>query len=194
MADQATVSLLRWLRRQLRQPTPQRERLEAAVANDDPAEARRLLAVERERLSKEAADNHAAATAETDRLVKEAEMRAANAEDRARTAMAQATKHREEAATEAERQVSRARREAEQIVSTAKKQAEHAVAQARADMERQTVNARADLDKVERRRDAIVSQLAQLKEIVSQFGGLELPPAPGDEDLDTDKDKSGKKA
>ena len=43
MADQATVSLLRWLRRQLRQPTPLRERLEAAVANDDPDEARRLL-------------------------------------------------------------------------------------------------------------------------------------------------------
>jgi hypothetical protein len=42
-ADQETVSLLRWLRRQLRQPTPDRERLEAAVANDDPAEARRLL-------------------------------------------------------------------------------------------------------------------------------------------------------
>ncbi|MGH3077327.1 MAG: hypothetical protein ACRDPZ_04005 [Gaiellaceae bacterium] len=45
MADQATVSLLRWLRRQLRQPTPQREHLEAAVANDDPAEARRLVAL-----------------------------------------------------------------------------------------------------------------------------------------------------
>ena len=43
MADQATVSLLRWLRRQLRQPTPQREHLEAAVANDDPEEARRLV-------------------------------------------------------------------------------------------------------------------------------------------------------
>jgi hypothetical protein len=43
-ADQASVSLLRWLRRQLRQPTPEREHLEAAVANDDPAEARRLLA------------------------------------------------------------------------------------------------------------------------------------------------------
>jgi len=42
--DQASVSLLRWLRRQLRQPTPLREHLEAAVANDDPAEARRLLA------------------------------------------------------------------------------------------------------------------------------------------------------
>jgi hypothetical protein len=45
MADQATVSLLRWLRRQLRQPTPLRERLEAAVENDDPAEARRVVAL-----------------------------------------------------------------------------------------------------------------------------------------------------
>ena len=43
MTDQAGVSLLRWLRRQLREPTPWRERLEAAVANDDPTEARRLL-------------------------------------------------------------------------------------------------------------------------------------------------------
>jgi hypothetical protein len=39
----ATVSLLRWLRRQLREPAPQRERLEAAIANDDPGEARRIL-------------------------------------------------------------------------------------------------------------------------------------------------------
>jgi hypothetical protein len=39
----AQVSLLRWLRRQLQQPTPSREHLEAAVENDDPAEVRRLL-------------------------------------------------------------------------------------------------------------------------------------------------------
>jgi len=38
------VSLLRWLRRQLQQPTPAREHLEAAVENDDPSEVRRLLA------------------------------------------------------------------------------------------------------------------------------------------------------
>jgi hypothetical protein len=43
VTDQAAVSLLRWLRRQLRQPTPQREHLEAAIANDDPAEVRRLV-------------------------------------------------------------------------------------------------------------------------------------------------------
>jgi hypothetical protein len=40
----AQVSLLRWLRRQLQQPIPAREHLEAAVQNDDPSEARRLLA------------------------------------------------------------------------------------------------------------------------------------------------------
>ena len=39
----AQVSLLRWLRRQLQQPTPSREHLEAAVENNDPAEVRRLL-------------------------------------------------------------------------------------------------------------------------------------------------------
>jgi hypothetical protein len=39
----AQISLLRWLRRQLQQPTPSRERLEAAVENDDPSEVRRLL-------------------------------------------------------------------------------------------------------------------------------------------------------
>ena len=42
--EAAQVSLLRWLRRQLAQPTPIREHLEAAVENDDPAEARRLVA------------------------------------------------------------------------------------------------------------------------------------------------------
>jgi hypothetical protein len=40
----AEVSLRRWLRRQLAQPLPMRERLEAAVEHDDPAEVRRLLA------------------------------------------------------------------------------------------------------------------------------------------------------
>ena len=42
--EAAQVSLLRWLRRQLRQPLPVREHLEAAVENDDPREARRLVA------------------------------------------------------------------------------------------------------------------------------------------------------
>jgi hypothetical protein len=44
MTRGAQVSLLRWLRRQLQQPMPVREHLEAAIENDDPSEARRLLA------------------------------------------------------------------------------------------------------------------------------------------------------
>jgi hypothetical protein len=40
-----TVNLLRWLRRQLAQPGPLRERLEAAVVGDDPGEVRRLIAL-----------------------------------------------------------------------------------------------------------------------------------------------------
>ena len=39
----AKVSLLRWLRRQLRQAEPLREHLEASIENDDPAEARRVV-------------------------------------------------------------------------------------------------------------------------------------------------------
>ena len=43
MTTATTVSLLRWLRRQMRQPAPQREHLEAAIENDDPDEVRRLV-------------------------------------------------------------------------------------------------------------------------------------------------------
>lgn len=45
MTASEAVSLLRWLRRQLREPTAQREHLEAAIANDDPGEARRIIAL-----------------------------------------------------------------------------------------------------------------------------------------------------
>ncbi len=42
--DPARVSLLRWLQHQLAQPFAGHERLEAAVQDDDPAGARRLVA------------------------------------------------------------------------------------------------------------------------------------------------------
>ena len=38
------MSLLRWLRRQMQQPDPLREHLEASIENDDPEEARRIVA------------------------------------------------------------------------------------------------------------------------------------------------------
>jgi hypothetical protein len=42
--NQAAVSLRRWMRRQLRQPTPEREHLEAAIEAGDVGEVRRLVA------------------------------------------------------------------------------------------------------------------------------------------------------
>ena len=39
----AKVSLLRWLRRQLREPDALREHLEAAIENDDSGEVRRII-------------------------------------------------------------------------------------------------------------------------------------------------------
>jgi hypothetical protein len=44
MERATTVSLLRWIRRQLQQPEPLRERLEAAIERSNPAEARRIVA------------------------------------------------------------------------------------------------------------------------------------------------------
>ncbi|MBA2457255.1 MAG: hypothetical protein H0V48_12085 [Nocardioidaceae bacterium] len=153
------------------------ERIRASVEREL-SEARRQLAVEKERLAKEAADYHAAATGETKRLVVEAEQRANAAEERAATAMTQANKHREESRVESERLLSHSRREAEQIVAGAKKQAGQVAAQARADAERQTQNTRAQLDHLQRRRDGIVTQLAQLSEVVSSFSGAETAAKP----------------
>ena len=46
MDEQAflVATIVHWLQDQLRQPVPEREQLAAAVANNDPAEFRRILA------------------------------------------------------------------------------------------------------------------------------------------------------
>ena len=65
-----------------------------AAADREVQEARRTLAVEKERLAREATDHHNTAVAETKRLVEEAEQRAAAAEDRATAATQQANANR----------------------------------------------------------------------------------------------------
>src|SRR3954464_6388901 len=59
--------------------TREAEQIQAA-ADREVQEARRTLALERERLAKEANDHHTSATAETTRLVEESEQRATAAE------------------------------------------------------------------------------------------------------------------
>src|SRR3546814_16930694 len=107
--------------------------LARAAADREVQEARRTLAVEKERLAKEAADYHSSATAETRRLVEEAEQRAAAAEQRASEATNQASAHRQQAQTESEALLTRARREAEQIVASARRQSDSLTATRQAD-------------------------------------------------------------
>ena len=130
----------------------------------------RTLAVEKERLTREAAENHDAATAETQRLVTEAEERANAAETRAREATEAAHAHRQQAEDEAEQLVSRARREAEQIVSAAKKQADALRNSGHADSERELQALRVEVDRLTRRRDSITAQLTALRDVVAGFG------------------------
>ena len=85
-------------------------------------------------------------SAETQRLVAEAEERANAAEQRAREATEAANAHREQAAQEAEQLVSRSRREAEQIVSAAKKQADALRNSGHADSERELQALKAEVD------------------------------------------------
>lgn len=143
-----------------------------AAADRETMEARRMLAVEKERLTKEAAEGHSSATAETARLVDESEARAKSAEERARQAIATATKHREQVTSEGEKSLARSRRESEQIVTSARKQAEQIVANATADAGRQQAAARAEVEMLQKRRDGIVGQLSQLRDLVASFTGV----------------------
>ena len=151
-----------------------------AAADREVTEARRTLAVEKERLAREAAEHHESAMAETQRLVAEAEQRATSAEERGRQATQQATQYREQSQTEADALLQRARREAEQIVSSAQKQAESISSTGTAEAERELAAVRAEVERLQKRRDGITAQLSSLADIVSGFGKDE-PEAASDE-------------
>lgn len=140
-----------------------------AAADREVTEARRIMAVERERLVREAAEHHATATAETQRLVAEAEARANAAEDRSREAINAANVHRDQTNTDTEALMAKARREAEQLVHSAKKEAESLRINGHAESERALAAIKAEVDRVSKRRDAIVAQLGALKDVVSGF-------------------------
>ncbi|MCX6397493.1 MAG: hypothetical protein NTV23_13490 [Propionibacteriales bacterium] len=141
-----------------------------AGADREVTEARRIMAVERERLVREAAEHHATATTETQRLVAEAEARANAAEDRSREAINAANSHRDQTATDADALLSKARREAEQLVRSAKKEAESLRINGHAASEQALAEIKAEVVRVSKRRDAIVAQLGALKDVVSGFG------------------------
>lgn len=148
-----------------------------------------MLAVERERLAREAADHHDQAMAETTRIVTEGETRAADAEERARIAAQHVADQRAELAKESEGIVARARRDAEAILSKARAEADHLASTATVEAEKGHAIIKAEVDRLTKRRDAIAAQLSSLTDLVSGFGKTEDPaeleaPKPITEDED----------
>lgn len=140
-----------------------------AAADREVTEARRVLAVEKERLAREATESHEAASQQTAQLVADAESRAAAADDRARDVMAQAAKARDAASDEATRMLGSAKNDANALMTGAQADAEHLRASATTDSERQTRMLRSEVEDLQRKRDGIMSQMGQLRDIVSTF-------------------------
>ena len=134
-----------------------------------------MLAVERERLAREAADHHDQAMAETTRIVTEGETRAADAEERARIAAQHVADQRAELAKESEGIIARARRDAEAILSKARAEADHLASTATVEAEKGHAIIKAEVDRLTKRRDAIAAQLSSLTDLVSGFGKTEDP-------------------
>jgi chromosome segregation ATPase len=149
-----------------------------------------MLAVEKERLTKEAAQRHSTAIEETRRLLSEAEDRAGAAEQRAAEATTMANRQRSESAAEAERIVSRARREAEQLVTSARQQAAQIGAHGQADAQRALVSTRHELAALQKRRDSIVAQLASLRDLVATFRADEDEATPQSDPAQSDPAQS----
>jgi vacuolar-type H+-ATPase subunit H len=140
-----------------------------ASADREVQEARRALSLERERLAKEATAYHTTATERTQRLVADAETRAAAAERRAAEAMETSTNQRQQAQADADGLLAQARQEAEQLLDSARTRAAQIVARAQHQAEEAHTLAEERIDHLRRRRDGILAQLAQLRDLVGSF-------------------------
>jgi cell division protein FtsL len=128
---------------------------------------------------------------QTGKLVQDAETRAAAAEQRARDIMAQASKARDVATAEATRLLEAARIEATQLVTSSNAEAEKIRAIATTDAERRTRSLRAEVEELQRKRDGIMAQMGQLRDIVSTFAPearIEQAPAAEIEDDEPEPD------
>ncbi len=139
-------------------------------ADREVAEARRTLAVEKERLAREASDHHNNSMAETNRLVQDAADRAEASELRAQEAMALATQTRQTAQHEAENLLGRARREAEQIVTAARAEAEAVTVSGNSEAKAELDDIRVEVERLGKRRDSITAQLSALRDVMGDFG------------------------
>ena len=163
--------------------TAKREAEQARAAADrEVQEARRTLAVEKERLAKEAADHHTSATAETKRLVEEAEERA----DRRRAAGPRGDRpgHRPSASRPRTRPRRCSPAPAARPSRSSPRPAPRPTRSPPPATPRPSASwptLKAEVDRLTKRRDAIAAQLASLRDVVAGFGEddeLSKDPAP----------------
>ncbi|MGH3357795.1 MAG: hypothetical protein ACRDO7_03260, partial [Nocardioidaceae bacterium] len=108
--------------------------------------------------------------AETDRLRSEASERVAASEKHAASVMDQASRTRDESRDEAARLKDRAQQEAEQIVSAARQQADRMERHGQQEAERVLDLARKDAAAFHGRRDNILEQLSDLRDVIGSLG------------------------
>ena len=129
-----------------------------------------MLAVEKERLAREATDHHDSAMAETQRLVEEAEQRATPPRSGPARPRRRPPRPAPAAQTEAEStaQPGPARGRADRRLGQHPGRVDHLQRRRRG---RAPVAAlRAEVDRLAKRRDAITAQLASLRDVVAGFG------------------------
>ena len=137
------------------------------------AEFESQLASRREESERQEAERLAAVQASTQKLVTEAEQRAATAEQRAAEASAQADHTRREAEQHSKQLVSDAKKSADQIVAQAKAQADQLLADTRNEIGRHWSAAQRDADELTTQTESISSHLAQIRQLL----GTQLPTA-----------------
>jgi vacuolar-type H+-ATPase subunit H len=144
------------------------EKIRTAIQRESAA-LRARLADEREQQAKELADKHAQIAADTENLTTQMREAAEASERRVAEATEQARKIRAEAEESAERTINRARREAEQVLTTARTRADAELAKAADEAERSRTIVARETERLAKRRDGILTQIAGLNEIASNI-------------------------
>ncbi|ADB34006.1 hypothetical protein Kfla_4990 [Kribbella flavida DSM 17836] len=144
------------------------EKIRTAIQRESAA-LRARLADEREQQAKELADKHAQIAADTENLTTQMQEAAEASERRVAEATEQARKIRAEAEESAERTLTRARREAEQVLSAARTRAEAELASSADEAERSRTLIARETERLAKRRDGILAQIAGLNDIASNI-------------------------
>ena len=149
-------------------------------ADKELTELELALAAKREHAEREDTERHEVAISETQKLVTEAEARAADADKRAKSAHDRAEQVRREADEQAKALVSGARRNSDQLVAEAKAHADMLLGEAKSEAVRIQTTARREVADLTRQRDSITGHLTQLRTLLGAMSvpGVDSGPTP----------------